>query len=122
MRAPEPPLSLAGYTFPCINSIATMNQPKRIAVLRGPDWVLESTVAPSCLPEREVVFSSEIGKQFQLHSMTFRTRLWVTKIGEVIYVRIVDSSGNERQDIIAVDLVTNHKCLGRTSENCIIRG
>lgn len=122
MAPPKPALSPAASMFPCINSLAVMNHSKRIAVLHGPDWVLESTVAPSCLPEREVVFSTEIGKQFLHHSVTFRTRMWVTKIGEVIYVRIVDSSGDEKQDIIAIDLVTNHKCTGRTSKNCIIRG
>ena|ERR1700680_357834 len=120
--APEPPLSPAVSIFPCINSLAAMKQPKRIAVLHGPDWVLESTVAPSCLPEREVVFSTELGKQFLNHSVTFRTRLWVTKIREVIYVRIVHSSGDEKQDMIAIDLVTNHKCSGRTSKNCIVKG
>jgi hypothetical protein len=99
-----------------------MSHPKRVAVLHGPDWVFESTIAPSCLPEREVVFSAEVGKQFLHHSVTVRTRLWVTKIREVIYVRIVDSSGDAKQDRIAIDLVTNHKCTGRTNKNCIVKG
>jgi hypothetical protein len=120
--APEPPLPQAVSIFRCINSLAAISQPKRIAVLRGPDWVLESTVAPSCLPEREAVFSTEVGKQFLRHSVTFRTRLWVTKSGEVIYVRIVETSGDDKQDMIAVDLVTNHKCTGRTSQNCVVQG
>jgi hypothetical protein len=108
--------------FPCINSLDAMNHPKRIAVLHGPDWVLESTVAPSCLPEREVVFSTEFGKPFLHHSVTVRTSLWVTIIRDVTYVRIVDSSGDEKQDMIAIDLVTNHNCAARTSKNCIVKG
>lgn len=122
VASPESPLSPAVSMFPCINSLAAMNHPKRIAVLHGPDWVLESTVAPSCLPEREVVFSTEFGKPFLHHSVAFRTRFWVAKIREVIYVRIVDSSEDEKQDMIAIDLVTNHKCTGRTSKNCVVKG
>jgi len=122
VAAPEPPLSVVVSMFPCINSLDATNHPKRFAVLHGPDWVLESTVAPSCLPEREVVFSTEFGKPFLQHSLTFRTRLWVTIIREVTYVRIVDSSGDEKQDMIAIDLVTNHKCVARPSKNCIVKG
>jgi hypothetical protein len=122
VSAPDAPLSQVASIFPCINSLTALRQPKRIAVLHGPDWVLESTVAPSCLPEREVVFSTEVGEQFLRHSVTSRTRLWVTKNGEVVCVRIVESSGSEKQDMIAVDLVTNHKCSSRTSKNCLVQG
>ena len=118
----EPPLPPAVNIFPCINSLVAMNHRKRVAVLHGPDWVLESTVAPSCLPEREVVFSTALDNRFLHHLMTFRTRLWITKIREVMYVRIVDSSEDGKQDMIAIDLVTNHKCIGRTSKNCIVKG
>ena len=108
--------------FPCIDSLAAMNQPKRVALLHGPDWVMESTVAPSCLPEREILFITEVDGQFLHHSARVETKLWVAMIGEIIHVRIVESSGDEKQALIAVDLVTNHKCNGRTSKNCIIQG
>ena len=119
---PEPPLSQVLSMFPCIKSLAATKHPKRIAVLHGSDWVLKSTVAPSCLPEREAVFSTELSKQFLHHPVTYRTKLWVTQIHEIIYVVIVDSSGDDKQDRIAIDLVTNHKCSGRTSKNCIVMG
>jgi hypothetical protein len=120
--APDGPLSQAVSNFPCIESLAASRQPKRIAMLHGPDWVLESAAAPSCLPEREVVFSTEAGKTSLPHSLTFRTRLWLKKNGEVICVRILESSGSEKQDMVAVDFATDHKCSSRTSKNCRVQG
>jgi hypothetical protein len=119
---PIPPLSPAVSIFSCINSSDVMNDTGRVVVLHGPDWILDSTVEPSCFPEREVVFSAEVGRQFLRHPVTVRTKLWVTKVREVVFVKIVDSSGNDKQDMIAVGLVTNHKCTGRTSRSCIVMG
>jgi hypothetical protein len=118
----QPPLSATGSLFPCIQSSAGMNQKKRVAVLHGPDWILESSIKLSCFPEREVVFSAEIGKQFFPHPFTARTKLWVTRDHDVTYVKIVDSSGSDKQDMIAVSFVTNHKCTDRTSKNCNVKG
>jgi hypothetical protein len=101
---PKPPLSPAVSMFSCINSSARMNHTKRVAVLHGPDWILESSIEPSCFPERDLVFSAEVGKQFLPHPVTARSRLWVTKNRDVICVRIVDSSGDNEQDIIAIGL------------------
>jgi hypothetical protein len=122
LAPPKPPLFRAESIFLCINSSARMNDTRRVAVLHGPDWILESSIEPSCFPERELVFSVEVGKQFLPHPVTARSRLWVTRNRDVIYVRIVDSSGDDEQDMIAIGLVTNHKCTGRASKNCTVRG
>jgi len=122
LAPPKPPLFRAVSIFSCINSSARMNNTRRVAVLHGPDWILESSIEPSCFPERELVFSVEVGKQFLPHPMTARSKLWVTRNRDAIYVRIVDSSGDDEQDMIAIGLVTNHKCTGRASKNCPVRG
>ena len=36
-------------------------------VLHGPDWVIESSIKPSCLPERDVVFRSDVGEGLMAH-------------------------------------------------------
>ena len=68
--APDAFLSPVASIFPRINLLAALRQSERIAALHGPDWVLESTVTPSCLPEREVAFSTEAGQQSLHHSVT----------------------------------------------------
>jgi hypothetical protein len=117
----QPDLSATGNLFSCLTSSSGARGKKRTAILHGTDWVLESSVRPACFPAREVVFSVETGGQFNVPVFTARTRLFVTTDRLVTYVRIVDSSG-EDQDMIAVGLVTNHKCSNRTSKNCRIVG
>src|SRR6266581_1612263 len=90
--------------FPCLQSWAETKKTNRIAVLHGPDWVLGSFIKPSCLPERDMVFTAEI-KQFLPHSITARTRLWVTKIHDVTHIRILESCSIEKQDMIAVSIL-----------------
>ncbi len=119
---PKPPLFPNMSIFKCINSPDVMSDKKRVVVLHGPDWILESTVELSCFPEREVVLSAEVGRGFLRHPKNFRARLWITKIREIVYVRIVESSEDEKQDMIAIDIVTNHKCVSRASKGCIITG
>lgn len=118
---PQPDLSTTGNLFSCLTSYSGVAGKKRTAVLHGPDWVLESSILPACFPAREVVFSVETGGQFNVPVFTARTRLLVTTDRLVTYIRIVDSSG-EDQDMIAIGLVTNHKCSSRTSKNCRIVG
>jgi hypothetical protein len=99
------------------------NHKNRAVALHGPDWVLESSVIPACLPEKEVVFATEVGRGMLPHPFTARTRLWITEDHDVTHVRIVDSSAASReQDMIAVSFATNHKCIDRTSQNCSVKG
>ena len=118
----EPPSSPTRRLFLCIQSAPQTNHKNRVAVLHGPDWVLESSIKPACIPEREVVFATQVGEGLVPHPFTARTRLWVTKDHDVMHIRIVDSSGNNGQDMIAVSFVTNHKCLDRNSKNCSVKG
>jgi hypothetical protein len=118
----RPQSSLSPGSLSCINSVTTMNREKRRVVLRGPDWILESLVDNSCFPDRDLVFSAEVGNLLLHHPMLMRTRLRVTRRDDIFYVRIVESSGNEKQDMIAVDLVTNHKCTERHSQTCQVEG
>jgi|GEM_PF-3072104 len=117
----QPDLSATGSLFSCLASSSGVTGKKRTAVLHGPDWVLESSIWPACFPAREVVFSVKAGGQFNVPVFTARTRLLVTTDQQFTYVRIIDSSG-EDQDMIAIRLVTNHKCSGRTNKNCRIVG
>lgn len=118
-QGPQP----SAYLFPCIQSVAQANQKNRVAVLHGPDWVLESSVRPSCFPEREMVFVTEVGRGIMLHPHTVRIRLWVTKEHDVTHIRIVDSSAASReQEMVAVGFVTNHKCIDSKSKNCSVKG
>lgn len=122
-RGPRPPSSATADLFPCIQSWALTNHKKRVAVLHGPDWVLESSVRPSCFPEREVVFVTEVGRGVMPHLFTARIRLWVTKDHDVTHIRIVDSSAASRElEMVAIGFVTNHKCVDRTSKNCSVKG
>jgi hypothetical protein len=92
-------------------------------VLHGPDWALESSVRPSCFPEREVVFVTEVGRGIMPHPITAKIKMWVTKVHDVTHIRIVDSSASSReQEMVAVGFVTNHKCIDRKSKNCSVQG
>src|ERR1700681_175821 len=122
-QAPHPPSSATTNLFPCIQSWVLTNHQKRVAVLHGPDWVLESSVRPSCFPEREVVFVIEVGRGIMPHPITAKIRMWVTKDRDVTHIRIVDSSASSReQEMVAVGFVTNHKCTDRKSKNCSVKG
>jgi hypothetical protein len=72
----QSPSSATANLFPCIQSWALTNHKIRVAVLHGPDWVLESSVRPSCFPEREVVFAAEIGRGIIPRPLTARTRFY----------------------------------------------
>jgi hypothetical protein len=118
----QPSSSAPGRLFPCIQSWAETNRKNRVAVLHGPDWVLKSSIKPSCFPEREVVFAAEVGTQLIPHPFAAKTRLWVRRDHDVTQIRIVDSSGSEQQDMIAVRFVTNHKCIEKSSKDCSVKG
>lgn len=121
-QAPQPPSATANL-FPCIQSWVLTNHQKRVAVLHGPDWVLESSVRPSCFPEREVVFVTEVGRGIMPHPITAKIRMWVTKDHDATHIRIVDSSASSReQEMVAVDFVTNHKRIDRMSKNGSVKG
>ena len=122
-QEPQLPSSATAHLFPCIQSWALTNHKNRVAVLHGPDWVLESSVRPSCFPEREVVFVTEVGRGIMPHPFTARIRLWVTKDHDVTHIRIVDSSAVSReQEMVAISFVTNHKCIDSRSKNCSVKG
>jgi hypothetical protein len=108
--------------FACFESWPESKQKNRIAVLHGPDWVLQSSIKPPCFPDREEVFSVEIGKHFLSLSIAASTRLWVTKVHDVTHVRIVESSGIEKQDMIAVSIVSNRRCINKNSNHCSVKG
>ena len=109
--------------FACVQSRDLTFHKNRVVTLHGPDWVLELSVKPSCLPEREVVFAAEVGKEIIPHPFIARTKLWVIRNHSMTHVRIVDSSAASReQEMIAVSFVTNHKCINRGSENCSVKG
>jgi len=119
---PHPPLPPAN-NFPCIESALRTISVKRKATLRGPDWKLESTVDASCLPERDVTLSYEVSRFLVNRNISVRTHIMVSHRHDKTLVRIVDSSGaDEKQALIAVGLVTNHKCTNRKSLNCEIAG
>jgi hypothetical protein len=122
-HTPQTPSSATANLFPCIQSWVLTNHQKRVAVLHGPDWVLESLVRPSCFPEREVAFVTEVGRGIMPHPITAKIRMWVTKDHDVTHIRIVDSSASSReQEMVAVSFVTNHKCIDRMSKNCSVKG
>jgi hypothetical protein len=115
--------SATAKLFPCIQSRVQTNKKNRVAILHGPDWVIESSIEPSCLPERDVVFVSKVGEGLISHPFTARTRLWVIKNHDVTHVRIVESSaGSAEREMVAVSFVTNHKCIDKGSKNCSIKG
>lgn len=118
---PQPPISLQPSLFPCLGFWASKKGDKRVVVLHGPDWTLESSVEPNCLPEREVVLSFVEGRHFLPSPVKRRVRFWLLSKGDKVYVKIVESSGSEESDNSALDLVTNHKCKTQTSKNCYVQ-
>jgi len=121
LAVPRPPISLQPSRFPCLDSLADRRSRKRVVVLHGADWTLDSTVELECFPEREVVLSVEVDRQFLPQPARKRIRFWIVKKGEVVYVKIVKSSGDEKLDMDALELVTNHKCGLRSRKNCHIQ-
>jgi hypothetical protein len=123
MRLPQVPSTASLSSFPCLESWAVATKEKRTAVLHGPDWVLKSSVRPSCFPEREVVFAWKDGRGLSPHPFTVRIKLWMTKKHDVTEIRILESSaGSREQEIVAIGFVTNHKCTERNSKNCSVKG
>lgn len=118
----QPSSPVPGRLFACLQSWAKTNRHIRVAVLHDADWVLESSILPSCFPEREVVFAFEVGTGLIPHPFTSKTSLWVTRDHDFTHIRIVASSGGEEQDMVAVSFVTNHKCIDRSSKTCSIKG
>jgi hypothetical protein len=116
------PTSTTRPLFPCLQSLDEMLPKARVAVLHGPDWILESSIRPSCFPERDVVFAARVGEGLIRHPFTAKTRMWVTRNHEVTHIRIVTSSGSRERDNVAVSFVTNHKCIGKSSRNCSVKG
>jgi hypothetical protein len=121
LATPRPPLSLQPNRFPCLDSLAGGRGKKRVVVLHGADWTLDSTVEPKCFPEREVVMSVEVGLHFLRRPITQRIRFWIVQKGEVIHAKIVESSGSEKLNTDALDLVTNHKCGLQNGKNCRVQ-
>lgn len=121
-QRPQPSSSSPGRLFPCLQSWAETNRKNRVAILHGPDWVLESSIKPPCFPERDVAFASEVGEGLISRPFTARTRLWVTIDHRVMQIRIVESSGSVKRDMVAVSFATNLKCIDKSSENCIVNG
>ena len=121
LATPSPPLSLEPHRFTCLDSLANGRSKKRIVILHGPDWALDSTVELKCFPEREVVMSVEVGRGFLPHPISQRIRIWISKKGDVIYAKIVESTASQKLDMDALDLVTNHKCGLRSRESCHVQ-
>lgn len=118
----QPAFSPPGSLFSCIQSASQTKQRHRVAVLHGPDWVLSSSIEPSRLPERNVVFAARVGEGLIPRPFNARTRLWVTTDHDFTHIKIVESSGSEERDMAAAGFVTNHKCAKRSSKNCTIKG
>lgn len=121
LSTPRPPLVLQPSRFPCLESLARGRGTKRLAVLHGPDWTLESTVQLKCFPEREVGLTIEEGRHFMGRPATRNTMFWILKSGDLIYARIVESSGDEKLDLDALDLVSNHQCGPKNTKNCRVQ-
>jgi len=121
LPTPRPPLSLQPSRFPCLDSLAGGRGKKRVVVLHGADWTLYSTLEPKCFPEREVVISVEDGRLFLRRPVPRRIRFWIVKKGDVIYAKILESSGSEKLDRDTLNLVTNQKCGVQNSKNCHVQ-
>jgi len=90
-------------------------------VLHGPDWEIESVINPKCLPEHEVIFSTEEGRRFLPRPIVRRLRFWITKKDDLIYVKSWDSAGSGQLDETILELVTNHQCKTGGSKNCRVQ-
>jgi hypothetical protein len=120
LATPRPPVSLQPSHFPCLDSLADKRR-KRVVVLHGADWTLDSSVELNCFPEREVVLSVEVDRQFLAQPAKKHIRFWIVKKSDVVYVKIVKSSGDEKLDMDALDLVSNHHCGPKNTKNCRIQ-
>lgn len=118
---PRAPLNLQSSRFSCLESLAGTRHKRRFAVLHGPDWTLESSIEPHCLPDQEVALSVEEGHHFLAHPVMRHIKFWIVRRSEKLYVRIAESSGSEELDDSALDLVTNHKCRTHRSKNCYVQ-
>ena len=114
----SPPESL----FSCIQLVSQTKRKHRAAILHGPDWLLSSSIEPPCLPGRDVAFTARVGEGLIPRPFNARTRLWVTRDRDATHIKIVESSGDEEQDMVAASFVTNHRCVKRSSKNCSIKG
>jgi len=65
--------------------------------------------------------SVEQGRYFLRKPKTRRIKLWILKKGGRIYAKILESSGSEKLDRDALDLVTNHRCGLQNSKNCHVQ-
>ena len=63
-------------------------------MLHGPDWEIESVINSKCLPEHEVIFSTEEGRRFLPRPIVRRLRFWITKKDDLIYVKSWDGAGS----------------------------
>jgi hypothetical protein len=119
---PRPPLLLQPSRFICLESRPKEIRGRRVISLHGADWTLESTVDLKCFPEREVVLSIETDRHFLPRPATHRIGFWIVKRGEAIYAKILESSGSEKLEMDALDLVTNHKCgiAGQKELSCAV--
>jgi hypothetical protein len=115
---PKPPLLIGESHFACLESQFSSKARRRLAVLHGPDWEIESVITPRCLPEHELIFSMEEGRRFLPRPIVRRLRFWITKKDDRIYVKSWDSAGSEQLDETVLELLTNHQCRNRESKNC----
>jgi hypothetical protein len=120
---PKPPLLIGPNPFPCLSaSQSERGRRRRAAILHGLDWTLASVIRPSCFPEREVVFSAELGRGLLARPINARARIWITKKGKKIYVKAVDICGFSEETLgVAVSLATNHHCGKTGNANCSVQ-
>ena len=119
--SPKPTLVLEEDHFPCLEDEAKSKPNKRYAALHGADWQVDSAINSKCLPERELVFSMEEGRQFLSHPIKRRITFWVTNKDDLIHVKIWGKTLNKELNATALELVTNHKCKESESKNCRIQ-
>ena len=119
--SPKPPLLSEESNFPCLDAQSQLKAKKRFAVLHGPDWKIDSLINPKCLPERELVFSTEEGKHFLPRPVTRRITFWITKKDDLIRVKIWGNTPGDQLTTIAIELVTNHRCKRSSSKNCVVQ-
>ena len=118
--APRPPFPSASNRFACTGSAPDSRTTKRVAVLNGPDWKVESAIDPKCLPEHRFIFSTEVGRGLLSRAISHRLGFSVTKRNNLIYVKEWQSSGNKGLDETVLEMVTNHNCQTRRGKNCRI--
>jgi hypothetical protein len=115
---PQPPLLTGASKFRCLDAQSHQGSNRRFATLQGPDWKIESAIYPTCLPERELVFTIEEGRGFLPHTLVRNARFWMTRRGDLIYTKVLDSLGGDEMDSAALELVSNRRCKKTGSKNC----